>query len=90
MADEQFQELYEKLKASGSWPNVYMFKFIVPSDNNRIARVQGLFDESADIQTKESSGGKYTSITSRQVMLSPEMVIDIYRQASQIEGVMSF
>lgn len=89
MAEDQFNDLYEKLKTLDTWPHVYMFKFIVPSDNNRIARVQGLFDESAEIQTKESSAGKYTSITIRQVMLSPEMVIAIYREAAQIEGVMS-
>ncbi|MCE3279536.1 MAG: hypothetical protein K0S44_1727 [Bacteroidetes bacterium] len=38
---------------------------------------------------KESSGGKYMSITVKEVMLSPEAVIEKYREMSTIEGVMS-
>jgi len=89
MQDPDFSELRAKLEQNSTWPMLYMFKFIVPSDNKRIAQVQNLFDDGAEISSKESSGGKYTSITARQVVLSADMVIEIYQKASRIEGVIA-
>jgi putative lipoic acid-binding regulatory protein len=67
---------------------VYMFKLIVPSENRTIALVESLFEAETHILTKESDKGKYTSITAKQVVISAEEIIDIYRRASAIKGVM--
>ncbi|HTL82841.1 MAG TPA: DUF493 family protein [Bacteroidia bacterium] len=88
MAELNFDELKKKLEKN-SWPQVYMFKFIVPSDNQKIALVQSLFEDDAEISLQPSSAGKYTSITARQVMLDAESVIEVYKKASSIEGIMS-
>ncbi|MBI3510153.1 MAG: DUF493 family protein [Bacteroidetes bacterium] len=88
MAEFNFDELKMKLEKN-SWPQVYMFKFIIPSNNQKIAIVQGFFEDDAEISLHPSSNGKYTSITSKQVMLSAESVIDIYKKASAIEGIIS-
>jgi hypothetical protein len=87
--DEQFKNLYEKLQKDKNWPQVYMFKFIIPADNKKMALVEAKFSDEATLQQKESSGGKYMSITVKEVMLTPEAVIEKYREISTIEGVIS-
>lgn len=72
-----------------SWPMVYMFKFIVPARNKQIALVESLFSREAVIHQRESSEGKYISITAREVMLSPDHVVEVYKKASGIEGLMA-
>ncbi len=87
--DEQFESLREKLSKDNNWPQVYMFKFIIPADNKKMALVEAKFSDEADIQQKESSGGKYISITVKEVMLSADDVINKYKEVSTIEGVMA-
>jgi len=89
MAEFNYDELSAKLNAGNPWPQIYMFKFIVPSDNHKIALVERLFEDDADIKMQPSSNGKYTSITARVVMLNAEAIISIYKQASAIEGIIS-
>ena len=71
------------------WPNVYMFKFIVPNDNEHMAQVSALFDEQADIAYHQSGKGNYVSVSVKEVMLSVEDIIEIYEKAAQIKGVIS-
>lgn len=89
MAEFNYDELRNKLNAQNSWPQIYMFKFIVPSDNHKIALVESLFDDGAEIKMQPSSKGKYTSLTARVVMLDAEQVIEIYKRASTIDGIIS-
>jgi uncharacterized protein len=89
MSQINFDELRKKLENSTSWPTVYMFKFIVMSDNKKIALVESLFGENAEIKQQPSSNGKYTSVTAREVMLNPDQVIEIYQKASSIEGIIA-
>ena len=88
MPEFNFDELKKKLEKH-SWPAVYMFKFIVPSDNQKIALVQNLFGDDAEVKQQPSSKGNYTSITAREVMLSADSVIEVYQKASSIEGIIS-
>ena len=71
------------------WPNVYLFKFIVPNDNEHIALVSALFDENADISYHTSGKGSFVSVSVKEVMLSVESIISIYEKAAQIKGVIS-
>ncbi len=87
MTEEDLKRLKEKLEETTTFPSVYMFKLIVPSENRNIALVENIFGEEADILTKESDKGKYTSITVKQVVISAEEIIDIYRQAAKIKGL---
>jgi len=87
--DEQFKNLLEKLSEDKNWPQVYMFKFIITAQHRRIALIESKFSDEAIIHEKESSGGKYISITVKEVMLSPEAVIEKYKEVNTIEGVMS-
>ncbi len=88
------KERYEKLRAQLSegfeWPTVYMFKFIIPADNERLAKVESLFNtREAQVNTRQSSKGNYISITAKELMMSPERVIDRYLQAEEIEGLIA-
>lgn len=89
------EEFYNKLKDSlyntALWPSEYLYKFIVPSDNEKIAIIQQLFDNlGAVISTKESTNGKYTSVSINVTMKDPEAVIEKYKEiAEKVEGVIS-
>ncbi len=87
--EDKFLELKKKLDETLSYPTVYMFKFILEADNRKIALIENLFTEDAEIYTKESDKGKYISITVKAVMISTVEIIDIYRRASAIKGVMN-
>ena len=90
VVDEEFlRSLQKKLDETTEWPSVYMFKFIIPADNRRIAMVEALFSAEANITSKESSGGKYISITGKVVMLNALEVIEKYRSAAKIEGLIA-
>lgn len=87
--EEFLRSLEEKLNETTEWPSVYMFKFIVPSDNRRIALVEALFGPEATLATKESRSGKYISITCKVVMLNALEIIEKYRKAAAIEGLIA-
>ena len=88
MNEDKFNELKKKLNETQSYPTVYMFKFIMDAEHRKIALVESLFSENAEIYTKESDKGKYISITVTEVMMSTEEIIAIYVKASEIKGVM--
>jgi len=87
--EDFLKSLEHKLDQTTEWPSVYMFKFIIPTDNRRLAMVEALFGGEAQISTKESRGGKYISITSKVVMLNAIEVIDYYRRAAKIEDLIA-
>ncbi|MFC5625401.1 DUF493 family protein [Algoriphagus winogradskyi] len=76
----------EKLEASGEFPQLYMFKFIVP--NGKENEVAALFPKH-EVSTKASSGGKYVSATIQAMMKDPDQIIKIYEEAAEIEGLIS-
>jgi uncharacterized protein len=88
MSEPDIEKFRQKLLETTTFPTVYMFKIIVPSENRTIALVENLFEPEADIKTKESDKGKYTSITVKQVIIGVEEIIDIYKRAALIKGVM--
>lgn len=87
--NKDFETLRERLEEL-TYPSVYMFKFIVKSELQKIAQIEGLFDpEKAEIIRKESSKGAFISITVKEVMLGTDEIIAIYQKASEINGVIT-
>ena len=88
MDKKQFdQESFkEKLEANGEFPQLYMFKFIVPVGKE--VEVAALFPKN-ELTTKESSGGKYVSTTAQAMMQNADQIIKIYEQAAKIDGLIS-
>ncbi len=85
---------YLKLKASleeaTTFPTEYMYKFIIPSDKEKMAQIEDIFNHTgAVINTKPSKTGKYNSITVRVQMKNADDVIVKYKEVSSVEGVIS-
>ena len=88
--EEKYEKFLVTLRESSKWPSVYLFKFIVPADNDKIARVEALFDsKTAEIKLKTSSKGKFVSVSAKEIMLTPEAVVEKYVEASNIEGLIA-
>lgn len=86
---EKLLSLKNKLDAQNQWPLNYMFKFIVPADLEKVARIEALFDSSAVIYHKESRTGKFISITAKQEMNNSSAVIAVYEKASSIDDIVA-
>jgi len=87
MKAEFYKNLKEKLDTQHEWPSVYMFKFIIPSDNKKLALVENLFGAEAQITKRQSKSNKYISITAKEMMLSSDKIIATYKEAEKIEGI---
>ncbi len=92
--DSKTEEFYKRLKLElengSTFPLPYLFKFIVPSSNQNISRIEAAFDlMGAVIQTNTSRTGKFTSISVSVTMPSSQSIIDKYIEVSDIEGIVS-
>jgi putative lipoic acid-binding regulatory protein len=89
-SEEFYQRLKNELETSTEWPSEYLFKFIVPTSQEKIIKVEDAFNQmGAVIETKQSKTGKYTSVSVNVKMESAQAVIDKYVQLSTIEGIIS-
>lgn len=86
---QNLDSLRQSLENGHDWPEVYMFKFIAPADNRTFALLHDIFPEEARFFEKHSTHGKYLSITVKEMMLSADEVVERYRKALEIEGVIA-
>ena len=93
--DKKTQEFYERLRlelnsSTEQWPIQYLFKFIVPTEDEKIEAVENAFNDlGAVINTKRSKTGKYTSISIDVPMQNAQEIIDQYLKVSTVEGIIS-
>jgi putative lipoic acid-binding regulatory protein len=92
--DKNTEEFYTRLKVeldmSNTWPALYLFKFIVPSENDNVVRVEQAFDcMGAVIKTTKSKTGKFTSISVDVQVKDSQEVVDKYLEVSTIKGIVS-
>lgn len=89
--EEFYERLKKQLHETSLWPNEYLYKFIVPTSNQRIAEIEAVFDNmGAVIRTKNSAKGNYTSVSINVRMKNPEAVIQKYKEVGEkVEGVIS-
>lgn len=89
-SEEFFHRLKEELASSTEWPSLYLFKFIVPTDRDKIEAVENAFDGlGAVITTNKSKNGKYTGVSVNVQMENPDHVIEKYKAVYEIEGIIS-
>ena len=81
----ELRELMEK----EDWPQVFLFKFIVVNQEEKIKEVKSLQSEEADITIKTSKNGQFASISVKEMMIDPDSVMDRYEAVGKIKGVMS-
>lgn len=92
--DKKTEDFYNRLRTeldnSNEWPATYLFKFIVPSELDKIQLVEKTFDRmGAVIDTRNSKTGKYTSVSVNVQMRSAQQIIDKYLEVSVVEGIIS-
>ena len=86
--EDPYIGLWEKLNKE-DFPRVYYFKFIFPNDNRTLALVQALFSGEAQMKINKSRNGKYLSVSAKELMPDAESIIERYKKASDLEGVMA-
>lgn len=86
MSNDPYEKLREQLLLL-DWPSVYLFKFIVPNESEKVAKVTALFESPADVNLQPSKTGKYISVGAKELMIDSESVINVYKKASKIEGI---
>ncbi|NVK86091.1 MAG: DUF493 domain-containing protein [Cytophagia bacterium] len=88
MASQKFdtEEFRNQLETAHKFPALYMFKFIVLEEKKE--EVKALFPLN-EVSFKPSSKGKYMSVTASVMAHSSEYVIDIYKKAHEIEGIIA-
>lgn len=86
MDENWFISFREKLEQHYAWPSLYVFKFIVPT--GRQDQVKNLFPLHT-VKEKLSKEGKYTSITIQAMMQSSDAVVEMYKRAALIEGIVA-
>lgn len=85
-----YAKLKIQLEETTQFPALYMYKFIVPSTEEKIKQVHQIFNNmGAVINTKKSSKGTYTSVTINVNMKSADIIIEKYYEASAVEGIIS-
>ena len=88
--EEFYKKLKEQLNDTALWPSEYLFKFIVPTAKNKIGSIEDIFDNmGAVIKTTKSRKGNYTSVSVNVRMKNPDAVIEKYKQAAKVDGVIS-
>lgn len=89
--DAFYIKLKQQLIDTSLWPSIYLYKFIVASDQEKIVKIEELFNNmGAVINTIKSKNGKYTSVSVNVKMKNPDAVIAKYREIEyNIEGVIS-
>ncbi|MCH2225126.1 MAG: DUF493 domain-containing protein [Crocinitomicaceae bacterium] len=86
MSDE-YEGLRKQLNEQ-EWPNVYLFKFVIPNRSDLLARVTALFDDGTDLSYHQSKTGKYISVSAKEMMIDVQSIIDKYKEAAKIENIM--
>ena len=88
------EKFYKRLKAqlteTSSWPSKYLYKFIVPTDEQKIKSIETIFaGTGAIIESRQSKKGRYTSVSIKLTLESPDAVIEKYKEVAKVEGVIS-
>lgn len=89
-SDAFYKRLKEQLLDNTKWPADYLYKFIVPTDAEKIEKIHSIFDNTgAVLESKKSKKGTYTSISITVNLESPDAVIQKYKEVAVVEGVIS-
>ena len=89
-AEEFYSRLKQELLNTSDWPTTYLYKFIVPTDPEKLGQIKDLFDNTgAVIESRKSRNGKYTSLSITVHLEDPDQVIEKYKEVGKVEGVIS-
>ncbi len=84
--DEREQRLRALLDKQ-NYPSIYLFKFIIKKDQEKMIDIKRCFDETAEIEIHPSKNGNYISVSIKQMMLNTDDILDRYERVSKIKNV---
>lgn len=88
--EEFYNRLREKLETNTQFPTDFLYKFIIPNHENKKQQLYHIFEgTNALIDTKESSSNKYLSFSVKIKVDNTDQIIDFYKKAGEIEGIVS-
>ena len=87
--NKEFENARTILWAQQKWPGIYLFKFIVPNDKEKLEQVKKLFESEEQITYRTSRDIRFIALSCKQVMQNPDEVLALYKKAGEIEGVIS-
>ena len=80
------EDFKNQLENHHDFPTEYLFKFIIPRD--QITRLKNMIPR-GKINTKKSKTGKYIGVSVKMNVKSSDEVINIYKEAYTIKGIIS-
>ena len=88
--EEFYSRFSDQLSHSQSWPGIYLFKFIVKSESDNLSKLKSIFlEKDAMFNEKKSAKKKFTSLSVKVNLNSPEDVIEIYKTCSKLRNYCS-
>lgn len=84
---EERQHRLKELLDKENYPLLYLFKFIIRQDHDKMVAIKRCFDETAQFEIHPSKNGNYISINIRQIMLNSDDVLQRYERVAQIKDV---
>lgn len=89
-SDDFYLRFYDQLLESQEWPGIYLFKFIVKAESEHLNTLKSYFDhDEPQFSEKQSSKKNFTSLSVKVKMKTPDSVIQIYKKASSLEGIIT-
>ncbi|MGV6844544.1 MAG: DUF493 family protein [Lutibacter sp.] len=83
-------KLKSELEETTKFPTRYMYKFIIPASDEKVKQVEEIFNHmGAVINKKASKTGKFYSISVVVKLKNADEVIQKYREAEKVEGIIS-
>lgn len=86
---EKYVKLKELLDENKRWPLKYMFKFVIPNQDNKVDTVKAMLPENAKTSFKHTKSLKYVSLTCVSYMKSANDIIKLTQKVEDVPGVMS-
>lgn len=87
--NDSINKLRELLAENKEWPMLYYFKFIVQNDQEKLNQVKELFADQSAITYNTSRDIRFISLSCKQLMPDTESILEIYRKASLVDGLIA-
>ena len=83
---DAYHNFRNKLHEVHDWPTSYLFKFVVPeAKKGELLSIM----PTGMVSERSSANQKYVSISLTALMENADEVVAIYKQAAQIEGIVT-
>jgi putative lipoic acid-binding regulatory protein len=89
MEQEKIDNFRILLDKEYNWPAHFNFKFIYKSDSNILEQLEAIFPKASERVIKHSNKKNYESLSVNHLANSADEILELYKKASAIEGVIA-